>query len=340
MKFLIAFFICLVLLNSHITSQIATKQNDILQNPSPAVTIIIPDSYSSELSDTALQAFQSVQQPIEKKLGITLLIPAKIYLCKNHTEVEQIVGEKLPLWMFGVAVPSRYLIAVNLQKMGPPENLLAPVIRHETVHLYLGNWERYHGQSLPLWFNEGLSEWFSGAMHFSYSEDMLDSIVFDRVIRFSALENHFPKNAVLASQAYMQSLSMIQYLTHQYGEECLKQILDHYKVSDTFDEALEATFNKNLEELQEDWKQFITPNPWFAWMWRLRHFVSLFTIAALLAIIAFYRQHRRNKALLLVMREQERLDQERLDQEIRNLQHTWKNDWLRQTDNAEQSAGS
>lgn len=288
------------------------------------VTVDLPEGYAVQLSQEALQAFQSVQKPIESKLGITLLMPVKIALCRNHDEMEKTVGVALPHWTFGVAVPSRYILAVNVQKVAPPENSLAPVIRHETVHLYLGNWERYSGQSLPLWLNEGLSEWFSGAMHFTYREELLDTVVFDRVIPFASLETNFPKNAERAQQAYLQSLSMVQYLAQQYGEGVFKDIFDQYKRTESFNQALEASVSKNLEELQEDWRKFITPSPLFFWMWRFRYLFSIFTIAGILVLIAFYRQYRRKKALIHVWREQEQREQE-----IRILQRAWQADWPR-----------
>ncbi len=279
----------------------------------PSAKVTAPPGYSQKWSEDALIAYQKMGERVSKVLRFHLPLPAKIILCQDHAALEAAVDHSLPDWTFGVALPHQFTLAINLKKVSLPSNTLNSVIRHETVHLYLGAWEQEHQRTLPLWFNEGVSEWFSGALHLTYQEDILNSIAFEKIIPFKNLEEKFPKEAGKAQQAYLQSLSMISYLVHRYGESVLYSILLQYQRSPDFEHALEQVLDTDLHGLQQDWYHFVSPGPWWIWIWRLENLISLFTIIALLVLIAYWIQRKRNQKLLKLWHEEE-LAQEALRQ--------------------------
>ncbi len=282
---------------------------DSVHNENFSCVILIPKGYSQKLQEQVNFAYQQISNKVQKNLRIELHEYPIISLCENHKEMEKAAGSSIVDWAFGVALPQKYLIAINLQKVSSPENALSAVVRHETVHLYLGAWENIHQKNLPLWFNEGIAEYFSGALHLTYQEEILNSLAFQKVIPFESLNNKFPKDSQLAHQAYLQSLSMVRYIQSHYGNSALRNILQHYEHSKNFNEALEKALEIDLEKLQQNWYVAISPGNLWLWIWRITGIFSLFTIVAFLVLLAYWKQKRRNQKLLTTWQHQEKLQE-------------------------------
>lgn len=285
------------------------------------LNVRVPSRYPARMATIVREAYQEIAPRLQKQLGITLSQPASVVICMSHEGLEDLAGCKLPPWALGLALPHLYTIGIDGSKVGIVSNTLASVIRHEACHLYLGAWEKKHARRLPLWFNEGISEWFSEAMHFTYQEQMFNTVAFDRVIPLRKIEHEFPEETELALQSYLQSLSIIEYIHATYGERSLAKILHSYSDSDTFAQAVHKALGIELDELEKAWKKSIGADSVFAWLWKMSTLFSLFFIVALLVVLAFWRQRRRNRRLLMrweqeemaaqVARELQRLEMEK-----------------------------
>jgi hypothetical protein len=250
-------------------------------------------------------AYQEIAPKLQQKLRITLQQPASVVICLSHEGLEDLAGSKLPPWALGLALPDKYTIGIDGSKVGIISNTLASVIRHETCHLYLGAWEKQHTRRLPLWFNEGVSEWFSEAIHFTYQEQIIESFLFDRVIPLSLLEHDFPEDTGEALQSYMQSLSVIEYINTTYGDKALLKILHSYTTAGSFSEALHKSLGVDQPALEQAWKKTITADSLLLWLWKFSTLFSLFFILALLVVIAFWRQRRRGRRVLAYWEQEE-----------------------------------
>lgn len=294
-------------------------------------TIIAPADYPPHLTEMVVKAHEQITAELSKKLGFSLCEPVVIVLCEDHEDLERLTGHELPLWVLGIAIPKTHTIAVNSQKIDMVHNNLVAVIKHEMCHLYLGVWERTNRKRLPMWFNEGVCEWYSGGLHLTCAEDVVTSAAEGTLIPLDSLEDSFPEDAEMATLAYSQSLSVVRYIVDTYGEVALSKILSHYAESTTFATAVRKSLGISLPELEARWQQAITPAS--PWLWRIAKNVSLFSILALLVIVAYWRQRRRSRKILQKWEDEEG-DEEELeeleDEETLETWETWKRRWWKE----------
>jgi len=243
---------------------------------------------------------KSYEQIANKMIAITqisFLPKTLVVLCRSHKQMEKIADQTLPEWVLAIAIPTKSTIAINHSKIHMPENSLTAVVRHEACHLYLGTWEQKYHRILPLWFNEGIAEWVSGALHMSYQEQLLDSIAFHQTIDFKKLRYQFPASSKQARQAYLQALNMIEYLVKEHGTTIVKKILSQYAHRQDFNQALLKSVGMNLQKLQQSWLKHISPSSIWLWIWKITRLFSIFTIMAILVIWAYLRQRKKARQL-------------------------------------------
>lgn len=131
------------------------------------------------------------------------------------------------------------------------------VIRHELVHVFtydklesvLKKRSRLRTGGPPLWFTEGIAEFWSK----EWDTDA-DMFVKDMVInnRFFSLPNMYQ----ISGTYFMYKLgeSICQFIDTTYGSDKLTMIFENWYKGTTFDEVVEITLGDNLEELSRKWE--------------------------------------------------------------------------------------
>ncbi|NUM33955.1 MAG: hypothetical protein HUU50_05395 [Candidatus Brocadiae bacterium] len=269
------------------------------------MSLSVPSGYSEKGIKRLQEAYQKMAKRMVELSGFYLVQRPSIVLCLNHEEMLRLAQGDLPEWALGMAIPEKFLVAINLSKVDMISNNLYAVIRHEVCHLYLGAWEQAHQKMLPLWFNEGIAQWVSGALHWTYQEDILESIALRKTMPFSSLKSKFPKSPGRAKQAYLQSRSMVGYIVENYGTNGIKYLLSAYSTCPSFEDAVEKTLGIDFATLQSEWKSTITPVAWWFWIWQLRHLFSLFTAMAFLVLVAYILQKKKSKKIFAAWKEEE-----------------------------------
>lgn len=233
---------------------------------------------------------------IEKKLHLSPPKQARIVICASSKEMNILSGHKLPSWALGVAFSSRKLILINYKNIDMLANSLPAVLEHEVCHLYLGQWEIKNNLQLPQWFNEGICEWISGRLHMQHNTQIFENAVWDQLIPLDQLNNGFPLNTQKAALAYVQSRDITAYIAKNYRISSITQIIHHYGKTKDFSAAVKEVTGIPLSTLEKNWVESITPK--YKWFWRFTQLFSLFTIMAILTIIAYSKQKKRKQALL------------------------------------------
>lgn len=233
---------------------------------------------------------------IEKKLHLSPPKHVRIVICASSKEMNILSGHKLPSWALGVAFSSRKLILINYKNIDLLANSLPSVLEHEVCHLYLGQWEIKNNLQLPQWFNEGICEWISGRLHMQHNTQIFESAVWDQLIPLEQLNDGFPLNAQKAALAYVQSRDITAYIAKNYRTSSITQIIHHYGKTKDFSAAVKKVTAIPLSTLEKNWIESITPK--YKWFWRFTQLFSLFTIMAILTIIAYSKQKKRKQALL------------------------------------------
>ncbi|MEE9464523.1 MAG: BamA/TamA family outer membrane protein, partial [Candidatus Neomarinimicrobiota bacterium] len=130
-------------------------------------------------------------------------------------------------------------------------------VRHELVHVFMysklnslgiedGAWEY---RSPPLWFTEGLADWWA---------DGWDSQA-EMVIRDALLHDHlFPVEQLTLAGAgfllYKEGQSFVRYFEATYGTDRLRQLLEEFYRFETFEEVIEAVTGDSFRDISRNWR--------------------------------------------------------------------------------------
>ncbi|MBN1446709.1 MAG: PD40 domain-containing protein [Bacteroidetes bacterium] len=130
------------------------------------------------------------------------------------------------------------------------------VIKHELVHVFMHNKLehvlRKHGQRadryLPLWFVEGLAEYYSTAW---------DSQA-EMVLRDAVLNGYFaPLSRIWAISGsflmYKEGQDALEFIARTMGEEKIIQLVDNFWMSENFSEVMRWTLGMSVEEFDRAW---------------------------------------------------------------------------------------
>ncbi|MEE9168439.1 MAG: hypothetical protein V3U73_01665, partial [bacterium] len=130
------------------------------------------------------------------------------------------------------------------------------VIFHELVHVFSRNKfnrvlkdnRKTDWGGLPLWFTEGLAEYWSIGW-----DSQTEMVIRDAVINnfFFPLERiHHIYGTFLM---YKEGQAFFRFLAENYGENKIIQIFENYWKNNRFSQVMKATFGKELKALDEEW---------------------------------------------------------------------------------------
>lgn len=137
-------------------------------------------------------------------------------------------------------------------------SMLRHVVRHELVHAVMlhklarvmGDRRQYSYQHPPLWFVEGLAEFYSVGAPDAEGEMLL---------REGILENRLPPLTDMWSirgtyLMYKMGQSLVAFLDRNYGTEAVRGILESWWRSDDFGKVLQLNLGMDLPELDRRWR--------------------------------------------------------------------------------------
>ncbi len=193
---------------------------------------------------------------LEQKFDHTLARPVPLVIYSSHLHFQQ--TNTIPyLIPEGVGGFFEYLKGrVVLPNTGSMFNF-RKVLRHELVHVFTSSKIGTNAQAAdvwnyghpPLWFTEGLAEWWS--LGWDSEAEM--------VIRDALLHDHLlPLDSQSLEAAgfllYKEGQSFLRYLEEKHGIDCLRQVLEECHMHNTFADALESVTGISYDQLTEDWR--------------------------------------------------------------------------------------
>jgi hypothetical protein len=139
---------------------------------------------------------------------------------------------------------------------------LKHVLHHELVHavmndmLYGGSIQSLVAGSVspvPLWFSEGLAEYFS--TKWDTRADM--------IVRDATISGYLPPIEYLNYyMAYQGGQAVFRYIAQKYGDEKIAEILHKLKGSFRFEAAIKSALGIELKELSENWQKGMKKEYW------------------------------------------------------------------------------
>ncbi len=130
------------------------------------------------------------------------------------------------------------------------------VIRHELVHVFtlskIGRVLLDHRQPQdrlpPLWFTEGLAEYWSTPWDTQAEMVLRDAVLNNYVVPVNDMDRIFGSFLM-----YKEGQQVCEFIAQRYGEEKLLLLLENFWKGNSFSEVMKATIDKTYKEFDEDW---------------------------------------------------------------------------------------
>lgn len=130
------------------------------------------------------------------------------------------------------------------------------VIRHELVHVFMHSKinrvlldHRIAQDHLPpLWFVEGLAEFWSTEWDNQAEMVMRDAVVSNYIVPLKEIESIFGTFLM-----YKEGQNILQYIDDRYGEEKILFLMENFWKSGSFEEIFKLTTDRNYRQFDEEW---------------------------------------------------------------------------------------
>ncbi len=207
------------------------------------------------IANFAIVAAESALVSIQKNFNYKINNRISMIVYNSHNDFQQtnVISEYLEEGIGGVTELFKNRVVVPFEGS---YNQFRHVIHHELVHAVLN--DMFYGGSLqsvisnnitltlPLWFNEGLSEF--EALGWDTHSDMFmrDATINQYLPDINGLDGYF---------AYRGGQSVFWFITRKYGKEKVGELLNKIRGQGSFEGGIKATFGFDLKELNEKWKK-------------------------------------------------------------------------------------
>jgi hypothetical protein len=207
------------------------------------------DAFGKKALDIGEQAIRDTAE----LLGVTESEPVDFYIYGDQESFRAALGPGTRENVGGQAhADIRTLFALIT-----PEEIDQPwvgvVVPHELVHLVFDTAVHNPYRFPPRWLNEGLAVYLSegyGSQDRARVESAASS---DVLIPLIALGGQFPTDAQRTFLAYAESVSAIDYLVRQVGQDALVELVTAYADGLTDDEAFQRAIGQDLASFQAGW---------------------------------------------------------------------------------------
>lgn len=130
------------------------------------------------------------------------------------------------------------------------------VIRHELVHVFMHakisrvmiDHRKPQDRFPPLWFTEGLAEFWSTTWDTQADMVMRDAVLNDIVVGLNDMDRIYGTYLM-----YKEGQNVLQYIARTYGEEKILLLMENFWKESSFSEVLKITIGKNYKEFDEEW---------------------------------------------------------------------------------------
>ncbi|MEE9226079.1 MAG: BamA/TamA family outer membrane protein [Bacteroidota bacterium] len=130
------------------------------------------------------------------------------------------------------------------------------VIQHELVHVFMHSKigrvliDHREDQSRfpPLWFTEGLAEYWSTKWDSQAEMILRDAVLNDHLVPLSEMDYIFGTYLM-----YKEGQNILQYIAAHYGEEKILLLMENFWKASSFKKVMKITVGKNYKEFDEEW---------------------------------------------------------------------------------------
>ena len=130
------------------------------------------------------------------------------------------------------------------------------VIRHELVHVFMhSKMNRVlldhrisQDRSPPLWFTEGLAEYWSSSWDTQAEMVMRDAVLNNYVVGVNEMDRIYGSYLM-----YKEGQKIMQFIAERYGPEKILLLMENFWKSSLFSDVMKQTIGKTYKEFDEEW---------------------------------------------------------------------------------------
>jgi hypothetical protein len=227
---------------------------------------------------------------VEERLGLPVPNWPHVVIAPNDQEFTRryrlLAGQRPAHSVLAAAFAgfNRILIRQSGLREGTDAGLFR-TYKHELAHLCLAPLERRRGQPLPRWLNEGLAEWSAGREPTSPERASLAGWSrFGTLPSLESLSEAFPQHGNSSARSYTVSMAFVCWL-EGYGS--IAQLLEALDRGPDLDLAFRIAFSRDVQDLEREW--ISEQKDEHSWIKALVFSLNVWTVTALLAIVAILR---------------------------------------------------
>jgi hypothetical protein len=223
-----------------------------------------------------------------------------IHLIKTRAQWEKLFRKySFVEWSSGVAFTRTNNIYILLEQEAWQEIL--ETFTHEVVHIL--NHEKWKNFELPVWFDEGLAQYFSGKkLPLSELTYLSNFIVINKLIPFHEIENLYQMNEKAARLSYIEAYLAIKHFDDVLGHGSLHKLFSKNPVGfANFNNYFYSIFKISVDGFESKFFTLIKNKYKFLFILNLENFI--FLIAILLLFASYFVLRRKNKKRMEEMEE-------------------------------------
>ena len=209
-----------------------------------------------ELAGYAAHMAEQSYYDLEKKFGHTVQrrVPLVVYSSHIYFQQTNIIPNLLPEGVGGFTEYLKGRVALPLSGSLPE---FERVLHHELVHVFTFDRIRHvlkrHGitefRFAPLWFSEGLAEYWSSDWG-SHGDMVIRDALFSRRLA-SIAQMHYIYGTY---QMYKEGQSICEFMAQHYGEDIFERLFNNWWRGENFAEIFAITTGEPLSDLDRDWQ--------------------------------------------------------------------------------------
>ena len=137
------------------------------------------------------------------------------------------------------------------------------VMRHELIHVFtyskeislFKNHKQLNHPSLPLWFMEGIAEYWS--MDWDSQGEMFirDAVLNGYLVPLTNMYQIYGSFLM-----YKEGQIILKYISEKYGDEKILQLIDNFWMARTFSEVMKLTIGFDYKEFDKEWIYYLKKN--------------------------------------------------------------------------------
>ena len=259
------------------------------------------ESRARELIEMA----EPVRVELTSVIGVDPPGVTRVYLAANTEDFMRMQpgGNKLSSWVAGVAYGSLNVVILRQAgSRGQPINL-TQTFKHEMSHIILRG--AVGDTRLPRWFVEGLAQWQARQFDLERNLRLAGASMTGRLMSLEELMGLFPSGMTEVQLAYDESFEFINFLVGEFGKRKFRELIRRLGRREAFFEALKATYDLPIEELEEKWLAAIRMD--YSWLPLITSGAAVWTAASFIFLLSYLRRRRDKAKRMAEWEEEERL---------------------------------